>query len=107
MVTIQKALEGFASFAAKDVIAAMPNGLEKFLALMAVGAMRNNPGALLRPYEPILKSMGVITQDGTQVDEQALASAMSDAFAAMPKFNWMGFTFTADDADKLLQRIAQ
>lgn len=107
MVSMQKALDGFATFAAKDVIAAMPNGLNKFLALMAVGAFRNNPATLLRPYEPVLKTIGVITPDGTQVDETALAASLSDAFAALPKFGWLGFTFTADDADKLLQRIAQ
>lgn len=104
-ISINKALDGFASFAANDVIAAMPNGMPKFLALMAVGAMKTNPWALLKPYESVLKSIGAISEDGKTVNVDLLRDSMASAFSAMPKVSFMGFTFTAEDADRLLERM--
>lgn len=104
-ISIQQALDGFSTFASQDVIATMPNGMTKFLALMAVGAMKANPWAILKPYEPVLKSMGVISQDGDTVDVDILRKSMDEAFGQMPNFSWMGFNFTIDDANRLVQRM--
>lgn len=83
----------------------MSNSVAKFVALMAVGAMRNNPASFVKQYEPLLKSFGILSEDGLMVDETCLRAAMNEAFANMPKVSWMGFTFTQDDAAKLMSRI--
>jgi len=72
---------------------------------MAVGSMRNNPGQFLKPYESALKSFGIMSDNGEMVNEDNIRAALSEAFGQMPKVTWMGFTFTADDATKLLNRM--
>lgn len=105
MIPVQQALDGLTAFAVNDVISSMSNSMSKFVALMAVGAMRNNPASFLKPYESMLKSFGVLSQDGSMVDEQRIHDALSEAFGKMPRVTWMGFTFNADDAAKLMSRL--
>ena len=105
MITLQQALDGLTLFATQDVIAAMPNSMSKFIALMAVGAMRNNPASFIKPYESVLKSFGVLSEDGSMVHEENVRAALNEAFSNMPKVSWMGFTFSADDAAKLMARM--
>lgn len=105
MIPVKQALDGLSVFAVNDVIATMPNSMSKFIALMAVSAMRNDPQKFLAPYMGHLKSFGILNQDGTLVDEKVLKTALSEAFAEMPSVSWMGFTFTADDAVRLAARI--
>lgn len=105
MIPLQKALDGITMFATQDVIASMPNSMSKFVALMAVGSMRNNPASFIKPYETSLKSFGILSEDGSMVNEQNIRAALTEAFNNMPKVSWMGFSFTAEDATKLLSRI--
>lgn len=105
MITLQQALDGITVFATQDVISAMPNSMAKFIALMAVGSMRNNPNNFVKPYENALKSFGILSEDGTMVHEGNIRAALNEAFSNMPSVTWMGFTFTADDAAKLMSRL--
>lgn len=105
MITLQQALDGITVFSTQDVIASMPNSMSKFLALMAVGSMRNNPSSFIKPYESVLKSFGILSDDGTMVHEENIRAALNEAFSNMPRVSWMGFTFTADDATKLMARL--
>lgn len=107
MIPLKTAMEGVLSFAANDVLPSMPNGLKKFAAYMALGALKTNPEPAVKPYMPFLKMSGVVSDDGATVDEQRLGSALSDAFANMPTVDFLGFTFTADDASKLINRISK
>lgn len=107
MIPLKNAMEGVLSFAANDVLPSMPNGLKKFAAYMALGALKANPEPAVKPYIPFLKMSGVVTEDGSTVDEQKLSVALSDAFANMPSVDFLGFTFTSEDADKLINRISK
>ena len=95
------------SFAANDVLPSMPNNLKKFGAYMALGALKTNPEPAVRPYMPFLQMSGIVSEDGATVDETRLATAFSDAFANMPTVDFLGFTFAADDANKLINRISK
>lgn len=105
MIPMQQALDGLSVFAVSDVISAMPNSMAKFVALMAVGSVRNDPAKFIKPYEPMLKAIGIISEDGQMVDEKILRSSLSEAFAEMPKVSWLGFNFTSEDAARLIARI--
>lgn len=107
MIPLKTAMEGVLSFAANDVLPSMPNGLKKFAAYMALGALKTNPEPAVRPYMPFLKMTGVLSEDGSTVDEQKMAVAFSDAFANVPNVDFLGFTFTAEDANKLITRISK
>ncbi len=103
MIPLEKALDAFATFASKDVVATMPPGANKFLAIMAVHSARQNPEQFLKPCERWLRMAGVMTDEG--IDEQALYSALECAFAEMNSVSFLGFTFKKQDADRLLQRM--
>ena len=107
MIPYQNALDALAEFAARDVVSVMPNGARKFMALMAVSTIRNNPEQVVSPYEGVLKMMGVLSDDGKSVDEQALYNALMGAFREMPSVSFLGFNFNQQDAEKLLQRMLQ
>lgn len=107
MVPMKTAMEGILSFAANDVLPGMPNGLKKFAAYMALGALKTNPEPAIKPYMPFLEMSGIVSADGSMVDEQKLSVALSDAFANMPTVDFLGFTFSADDAGKLVGRITK
>ena len=107
MVPLKTAMDGVLSFVANDVLPSMPNNLKKFGAYMALGALKANPEPAVRPYMPFLKMSGIVTDDGTAVDESRLATAFSDAFANMSSVDFLGFTYSVDDANKLINRISK
>ena len=107
MIPLKNAMEGVLSFAANDVLPSMPNGLKKFAAYMALGALKTNPEPAVRPYMPYLKMIGVVSEDGSTVDEQKMAVAFTDAFANMPTVDFLGFTSTSEDENKLINRISK
>ena len=107
MVPLKTAMDGVLSFAANDALPSMPNNLKKFGAYMAIGALKTNPEPAVRPYMPFLQMSGIVSDDGATVDESRLAMAFSDAFANMPAVDFLGFTFSADDASKLISRISK
>ena len=107
MVPLKTAMDGVLAFAANDVLPSMPNGLKKFGAYMALGALKTNPEPAVKPYMPFLQMSGIVSGDGTTVDEQKLAIALSDAFANIPSVDFLGFTFSVDDANKLINRITK
>ena len=106
MVTFEQAAEGTLSFVSEDVLPSMPNGPRKFAAYMALGALRRDPGAALKPYAPFLKMSGILSEDGTGVDEERLGDALGEAFGKMPSVDFLGFTFTEADAGRLVRRVA-
>jgi hypothetical protein len=107
MVPLKTALDGVLAFALNDVIPSMPNGSKKFLSYLAVGALKTDPTPVLKPYEGFLKKSGIMSEDGTAIDEAKLSKALADAFASMPTVDFLGFTFSADDAARLASRITK
>lgn len=104
MIPMSQLIDGVANFATNDVIPAMPNGLDKFLAYAAVGAMRGRYEEFAQRYIPALSSVGIVTGDGN-VDEVALKNSLKEAFQNVPTVQFLGFTFDRTDADKLFRRI--
>lgn len=107
MVPMKTAMEGLVSFAANDVLTTMPNGFKKFGALWMLAGLKSSPELAIKPYMPVLKMTGVVSDDGSSVDEQKLAVMFSEAFANMPAVDFLGFTFTSEDANKLINRISK
>lgn len=107
MVPVKTALDGLHSFALNDVIPLMPNGPRKFAAIFGVCGSRNNPDFLVKPYESFLKMSGIMSGDGQSVDEQRLAAVLADAFQQMPAVEILGFTFSADDVNRLVDRVTK
>lgn len=107
MVPLKTAVDGLHSFAVNDVIPLMPNGPRKFGAYMVAGSLRTNPELLMKPYEGFLKMSGIMSGDGAAVDERRLSEALSEAFANMPSLDLLGFTFSADDAARLVDRVTK
>lgn len=104
MIPTQQLIDGVTQFAVNDVIPSMPNGVPKFLAYAAVGAMKGNSRALLQTYFPVLKKVGIMQSDDV-VDEVALKNALTEAFANVPNVQLFGFTFDSSDTEKLYRRI--
>lgn len=104
-VTIERALNGLAAFAELDALPHMPNGVKKVGAYMAVEAVKRNPTVITKPYEQFFKMLGVVSEDGTAVDVDALSGYLKSAFEKVPSVNLWGFTFDAKDVSKLLARI--
>lgn len=107
MVTVEKAMNGLASFAEMDALPHMPNGIKKLGAYMAVESVKKNPTVFTKPYESFFKMIGVLSQDGTLVDVDALSSYLRSAFEKVPSVELWGFSFNAQDAEKLLERMGE
>lgn len=105
MIPIQQALDAISTFAAQDVVSVMPNGVPKFLAYAAISGMRGNVDQFLKPYENVLTSFGIMNETHDMINEAALKNVLTEAFSNMPSVTWMGFTFTAADAEKLYRRM--
>lgn len=107
MVAFETAAAGLFSFVSVDVIPAMPNGPRKFAAYMALGALRQDPESALAPYSAFLKMSGILSADGREIDEARLETALAEAFANMSTVEFLGFTFTEQDAARLVRRVAK
>lgn len=107
MVPFKTAMDGVLAFAERDVLPLLPNGLRKLTAYMALGALRSNPEPAVKPYEGFLKMTGIMSEDGQSVDEQRLSAAFAEAFANMSTVDFLGFTFSADDAARLVDRVTK
>lgn len=104
-ITLDQATNGLASYAELDVLPLLPNGMKKFGAYMAVAAFKRNPNVILKPYEKYFKTFGVLSEDGKMVDVDVLAESLKSTFAKVPNVEIFGFTFEAQDVDKLVSRL--
>ena len=105
VITLQDAVNGVATFAELDALPHMPNGAKKALAYIAVAAARKTPSVFMKPYEPFMKMIGVLSEDGLTVDVDALADYLKIAFEKVPTVNIWDFKFDANDVGKLVSRI--
>lgn len=104
-VTLANAMNGVAAFAEQDALPHMPNGVKKLGAYMAVEAVKRNPTVITKPYEQFFKMLGVVSEDGSTVDVDALANYLKSAFEKVPTVEIWGFTFDTKDVEKLVARI--
>lgn len=98
-------MNGLAAFAEIDILPLMQNGVKKLGAYMAVEALRRNPAAVSKPYESFFKMLGVLSEDGRTVDLDALSTYLQSSFAKVPSVSLWGFTFDANDVNKLVSRL--
>lgn len=104
-IALDQAVTGLASYAELDVLPLLPNGMKKFGAYMAVAAFKRNPTVILKPYEQYLKMFGILSDDAKTIDVDALAESLKSTFAKVPNVEIFGFTFEAQDVDKLVSRL--
>ena len=104
-IALDQAVNGLASYAELDVLPLLPNSAKKLGAYMAVAAFKRNPAVILKPYEQYLKMFGILSEDGKTVDVETLAESIKSAFAKVNNVELFGFTFEAQDVDKLVSRI--
>ena len=71
----------------------------------AESTARQNPEQFVRPYEKWLRMTGIMSDGG--IDEQALCYAIESAFSEMKSVSFLGFTFSMQDAERLLQRMVE
>lgn len=103
VISMRQAAEGLVAFLAGEV-AKIPDIKKRFLAFGALGAAKINPGAVIAQYEPALKMVGIMDDDGN-VDLDAVKAALVSAFANVPTFDAFGFTFSEADAETLLRHL--
>lgn len=104
-VSLDQAINGLASYAELDVLPILPNGIKKFGAYMAIAAFKRNPSIIMKPYEKYLQTFGVLSDDAKMVDIEVLAESLKSTFAKVPNVEFFGFTFEAQDVDKLVTRL--
>ena len=107
MVPLKTAMDGVHSFVVTDMIPVMPNGVKKIGAIIVAKSIKNNPDKVMTPFVGFMKMSGILSGDGQSVDEALLSEAFSDAFATMTTVDFLGFTFSADDSRKLVDRISR
>lgn len=105
VITLQDAINGVADFAELDAIPHMPNGVKKVGAYIAIDAAKKNPSIFTKPYEPYMKMIGVLSEDGSTVDMDALAGYLRSAFEKVPTVTMWDFMFDAKDVEKLISRM--
>lgn len=104
-VSLDQAVNGVAEYVELDTLPLLPNGVKKLGAYMAVAGFKRNPAVLIKPYEPFLKMTGILSEDGKIVDVDVLSEVVKSAFAKVPSVSAFGFTFEAQDVDKLVSRL--
>lgn len=105
VITLQDAVNGVVDFAELDALPHMPNGGKKALAYIAVAAAKKNPSVFMKPYEPFMKMIGVLSEDGATVDVDSLSGYLRSAFEKVPSVSMWDFRFDAKDVEKLISRM--
>lgn len=103
MVSIEKAADGIAAYAAEELIPALPTDAKKFAGYIVLGSIKSNPAAALKPYEPFLRMAGIMTDEG--IDEDVLEDSLMCAFGKIPEVEFLGFNFNKGDVHKLVSRM--
>lgn len=104
-ISLEQAINGVVSYIELDTLPLLPNGIKKFGAYMAVAAFKRNPAVVVKPYEQFLKMAGVLSDDGKIVNVDAFSEIVKAAFEKVPSVSICGFTFEAQDVDKLVSRL--
>lgn len=102
-ISINDAADAVIGFLSVEV-AKVANLRDRFLMFAALGAVKKDPSSIVNAYRPMLRSVGVIDDEG-MVSVQSVKAALEMAFSNVPRFDWMGFTFTREDAAEILRRM--
>lgn len=101
-IGLDKAVHAFIGFMA-DQVTQIPKLGDRFLGFAALGSLKANPDIIVSKVKPFGEMSGIVV-DG-KVDLAILEAALKEAFDAVPKVSYFGFTFTAEDAAALLKRM--
>lgn len=105
-IPVQQAVNGVISFLSGEV-AKIQDMTSKWIMYGALGAMKANPDAMVAQHMDALKTVGIVDGKDMTVDIGALQGALVNAFANVPTFKMLGFTFTEDDVAELLRHISR
>ena len=101
-ISLDTAVDRFIGYMS-DQVATIPKLGDRFLGFAALGSLKSNPAMLINKIKPWAEMAGIVV-DG-MVDTEMLRAALSTAFNNVPRVGYFGFTFTADDASTLLNRM--
>lgn len=101
-ISLENAVNGFVAFMA-DQVDMIPRLSDRFVAYGALGALRAKPNAVIGKFRPKLEMVGIL--DGETVDLESVKAALDNAFLNIPKVNFFGFTFGAEDVPALLAKM--
>ena len=79
----------------------MKSSLNRFMVGAALGSGLVKAEAMADQ----LKALGIMDQDGEDVDTVKLAEALKGGFDQTPNVTVMGFTFDRDDADQFMRTL--
>lgn len=100
-IPMQKATDSLVSYLGTQATQ-IQSMRDRFIMFAALGAAKANPANLLGPYMNALRMVGVVDEQG-MVCTEAVRSAMQNAFANVPSFSALGFTFSQADAEEFLR----
>jgi len=103
LISMEKAVDSAVAFLSGEV-GKVANLRDRFIMYAALGAVKQNPSAIINAYQPLFHSVGIVNDDG-MIETDSVRSALSMAFANVPRFTAFGFTFNQSDADNLLARM--
>lgn len=101
-IQLEKAVEGFIGYMA-DLVTQIPKVGDRFLGFAALGALRNNPSALISKIRPWMEMSGILSENMVNID--AARAALDMAFANVPRVSYFGFSFTSEDVPALLSKL--
>jgi hypothetical protein len=101
-IGLDKAVHAFIGFMA-DQVAKIPKLGDRFLGFAALGSLKANPDTIINKVKPWGEMAGIVVDD--KVDLGILEAALKEAFEAVPRVSYFGFSFTAEDSTALLKRM--
>ena len=101
-IGLDKAVHAFIGFMAEQV-AQIPKLGDRFLGFAALGSIKPNPDIVVSRVRPWGEMAGIVVDD--KVDLGILEAALKEAFEAVPRVSYFGFSFTAEDAAALRKRM--
>lgn len=98
-VSQQKAVDAVVSFLDGE-LAKIPNPLNRFATMFAVGAMASNPASFAEKAQ----ALGIVTPQG-MIDTDLVRSGFQMAFKNGNTVDLFGLTFSQSDGDELLRHL--
>lgn len=98
-ITLQKASADVVTYLGRE-LEKIPNTLQRFATMFAVGAMGSNPDS----FKDKARQLGILTHDG-MVDTDLVRSGFAMAFANGNTLEAFGMRFSMADGNELLRML--
>lgn len=103
MITTHAFMADIINFISAEVLAKMPNGMNKFIGYVGLGAVQKNPEAVFCPYIDMMRTVGIVRNDSVDVD--MLKDALENGFRQQPNLTVAGFSFCSSDLPVLIKYL--